>query len=179
MQAQRPHQGLYFEKKTRSGDCGGGICIPSLAVSIISCFSTRAGKYLIGWKWHWKTTYTHTYYIYTWIWLLYCDPRKSLKFKHVLNGHGTVTKCKVLICFLFFFTFDWCNISPQNLNHFLMSCFQNVLKGLVSGNYWIQYSSNTVFFQTRCTFLEEYCTFWRSLWKVLSTLFPHTLKRTW
>ena len=75
-----------------------------------------------------------------------------------------------VFCFLLFL-YLWCNISPQNLNHF--SCFVFFCQEVIEFKTQVILCCSKMGF-----FLEEYCTFWRSLWRVLPTLLVLHLNRT-
>ena len=121
-------------------------------------------------------------YIYmycTCIWFLYCELRRSWKFKHVKNGHGTVATCKVWI---------YCSCLYLCLMQHFTTESETCSLVLFSRCFWRNSCHEVVEFKTQVVllvfqrwhpFLEQYCTFCRSLWMVLPTLSVlHPLKRT-
>ena len=74
-------------------------------------------------------------------------------------------------------SFDFSNSDAES-EAFSCFVFKMFLKGLLSGSYWVQDSSSIVFVLRLHPFLEEYCKFWGSLWRVLPTLLVlHPLKQ--
>ena len=123
--------------------------------------------------------YRYIYIYCTCIWLLYCELRRSLKFKHVKNGHGTVATCKVWI---------YCSCLYLCLMQHFTTESETCSLVLFSRCFWRNSCQEVVEFKTQVVlfvfqrwhpFLEQYCTFCRSLWMVLPTLSVlHPLKRT-
>ena len=113
--------------------------------------------------------HTHTFiYIYMCVCAVYMSGCCIVTFA----GHWSSTMYKVCTAlwpnarfeYVFhFFTLDWCNMSPQPCNMFACLVFKMCLKKLLLGSYWVQDSSRTVSFPKVASFLEQYCTCWRSL----------------